>query len=84
LKKEIATYVSDAQILLNNSQYQQAIDAAKNILVRDVDNTAAKMILESSIIKLKEIAQNEINALTKQEPKKIIEDSDLVPSISGQ
>lgn len=84
LKQKIATYAFEARTLLNNGQYQQAIDAAKNILSNDVNNSDAKSILETAVVKLKEIAQEKINALTKQEPKKIVEDADLVPSIPGQ
>lgn len=84
LKQKIATYAFEARTLLNNGQYQQAIDAAKNILSADVNNADAKSILETAMVKLKEIAQEKINALTKQEPKKIVEDADLVPSILGQ
>jgi len=84
LERQIAKYVYDATTLLNAGQYQQAIDAAKNILSNDANNSDAKAILETAMTKLNEIAQQKINALTKQEPKKIVEDSDLVPSIPGQ
>ena len=80
-KQQIAARVSQAESLLNAGEYQLAIDAAKNILGNDVNNADAKTILETAVIKLKEIAQQKIDGLTKQAPKKIIEDTNLVPSI---
>jgi len=84
LNAQIATYVFEAKSLLDAGQFQQAIDAAKNILAQDAQNAEAKVILESAMVKLKEIAQQQINALTKQEPQKMVEDSDLIPAIPNQ
>ncbi len=81
LKAQIATYILEAKSLLDAGQFQQAIDAAKNVLGQDSNNAEAKVILETAMVKLKEIAQRHINALTKQETQKMVEDSDLVPAI---
>ena len=53
-------------------------------LGRDSNNAEAKVILETAMVKLKEIAQQQIDALTKQETQKMVEDSDLVPAIPKQ
>ena len=90
LKKKIATRIFEAKSLLDDDNYQKAIDTAKNVFTLDADNTEAKMILESAMAKLKEIAQQQIDALAKQKSQKMIEESDLilsapsVPSIPGQ
>lgn len=80
LSKKIANRVFEAKSLLDDGSYQKAINAAKSVFALDSDNTEAKMILESAMIKLKEIAQQQIDALAKQESQKMIEESDLVPS----
>jgi len=84
LSKQLAVYISEAKSSLNGGQYQQAIDTAKNILSQDAENSEARVILETAVVKLKEIAQQQITTLTKQKPQKIVEDSDLVPSIPEQ
>ena len=80
LSTQIATYVLEAKSLLDAGQHQQAIDAAKNVLGQDANNAEAKVILKTAMAQLKEIAQQQIDALTKQETQKMVEDSDLVPS----
>lgn len=84
LKAQIATYILEAKSLLDAGQFQQAIDAAKNVLGQDSNNAEAKVILETAMVKLKEIAQRQIDALTKQKTQKMVEDSDLVPAIPEQ
>ena len=84
LKTQIATYILEAKTLLDAGQFQQAINAAKNVLGQDSNNAEAKVILETAMVKLKEIAQRHIDALTKQKPQKMVEDSDLVPAIPEQ
>jgi len=81
---QMATYVFEAKSLLDAGQFQQAIDAAKNVLGQDAQNAEAKVILNTAVVKLQEIAQQQIDALTKQEPQKMVEDSDLVPAIPKQ
>jgi len=84
LNAQIAGYVLEAKSLLDLGQFQQAIDAAKNVLSQDAANAEAKVILKTAMVKLQEIAQQQINALTKQKPQKMVEDSDLAPSIPKQ
>lgn len=84
LKAQIATYILEAKSLLDAGQFQQAIDAAKNVLGQDSNNAEAKVILETAMVKLKEIAQRQIDALTKKATQKMVEDSDLVPAIPEQ
>jgi len=81
LRAQIAIYILEAKSLLDAGQYKQAINAAKNVLGQDSNNAEAKVILEIAMVKLKEIAQQQIDALTKQETQKMVEDSDLVPAI---
>jgi uncharacterized protein HemX len=81
LKNKIAGQIAQAKSQIDGGQYQQAIDTAKNVLSYDAENSDAKEILELAMAKLKEIAQQQINALTKQEVQKVVKDSDLVPGI---
>jgi len=84
LKAKMNGLVVQAKSLLEDNKYQEAINIAKNILSQDANNADAKSILETAMAKLKEIAQQQAEALTKQEAQKTLENLGAGLTVPGQ
>lgn len=70
LQSKISGLIAQGRSLLESGNYQQAADLAKNILNLDVDNSQAKLILDTAIAKIEEVVQQQAAPLVKEEPKK--------------
>jgi len=63
LQAAISNLTTQAQSLLDDGQYQQAIDIAKNALSSDPGNPIAKSIIEKATVMLNEAVQEKAGAL---------------------
>ena len=65
IQAKINELVAQATALLDSAEYQKAIDVAQKIFDLDPNSSEAKSIIEKTTAKLKEIAAQQVEAVTE-------------------
>jgi len=85
IQAKINELIAQTTALLENAEYQGAINVAQEILKLDPNSAEAKSIIEKATAKLKEIAADQVNALTGGVPAvPVAPEAVNVPAVLGQ